>query len=121
MPAAGDTAGCDSLPSPTAASWGIQPPSAHWHPHWAILTPSAGHTDVIAVTLIGEESPETQHKLSSVTGVPAAPTTSGARLPPAPLAHKAGARKASQSWGLSGLGAAASPEGQTYAGSPCLP
>lgn len=57
MPAAGDTAGCDSLPSPTPASWGLPQ-----HPHWAILTPSAGHTDVIAVTLIGEESPETQHK-----------------------------------------------------------
>lgn len=32
-------------------------------PQWATLTPSAGHTDVIAVALVGKESPETKHKL----------------------------------------------------------
>lgn len=38
------------------------PLGAHVIPRVAILTPSASHTDVIAVALVGKESPETEHK-----------------------------------------------------------
>lgn len=31
-------------------------------PHGVVLTPSAGHTEVIAVAFVGKESPETEHK-----------------------------------------------------------